>query len=380
MDDPWVRPVAISTVLLDAEDRCQPFFELSNSYGLAPFTDNVGHRWRTAEHYFQAQQFQQSHLQEAIRHLSEPDEAVQFARVHRHDARPEWPQLRLRAMETALAFKFSAQNPAMVRKLVGTGDALLVHCSHEDLFWGDGGDRGTKQRGRNMLGYLLMCRRSALQTEHMVCKPVPASTRLRLWRDARTAMSTAPRLTMSPGRNPVAIIPNPDPADSAPVVITPDTVSIPGTGGLAPRQQLQYCGLLNSHPAPICDEDGTTWPTVEHAFHAAKFPRSAELRRLIRLEPHPGRVFDISQLYAREMDPSFPERAFGVMERALRLKYAQHPRLAACLVSTAPRPILFRTETPSVWSQANRLGELLMRIRDELLATRDRRPRPGAPA
>jgi hypothetical protein len=57
-----------------------------------------------------------------------------------------------------------------------------------------------------------------------------------------------------------------------------------------------------------------------------------------------------------------------------RLKFTQHPHLRALLLSTGDALLVEHTENDSCWgdggdgSGKNRLGQILMRVRDELLA------------
>ena len=64
----------------------------------------------------------------------------------------------------------------------------------------------------------------------------------------------------------------------------------------------------------------------------------------------------------------------GVMETALRAKFAQHPRLRAMLLETGSRRLVEHTENDHYWGDGgdgtgrNRLGHLLMQVRDKLQA------------
>lgn len=65
--------------------------------------------------------------------------------------RPDWNAIKVDRMRGVLEAKFT-QNHELWRKLVATGNALLVEDSKTDAFWGV----GKKGTGRNMLGCLLM--------------------------------------------------------------------------------------------------------------------------------------------------------------------------------------------------------------------------------
>ncbi|PJM75025.1 NADAR domain-containing protein [Bifidobacterium simiarum] len=80
-------------------------------------------------------------------------------------------------MFEALMFKFT-QNPDLAKRLLETGDQVLVECSPFDVIWGVGLGKQTKDgqtdsrwkdsrnwRGRNLLGFLLMDVRDVLRAD-----------------------------------------------------------------------------------------------------------------------------------------------------------------------------------------------------------------------
>ena len=64
-------------------------------------------------------------------------------------------------MLLALKAKFS-QHQDLKEQLLSTGDAMLVEHTTNDKYWGDGGDEGTDQIGKNILGKLLVRVRNEL--------------------------------------------------------------------------------------------------------------------------------------------------------------------------------------------------------------------------
>jgi ribA/ribD-fused uncharacterized protein len=116
-----------------------------------------GKHWPTSEHYYQAQKFEGTHLEEVIRLAKSPVDAKRLARTFSSQVREDWGQVKVEVMTEAITEKF-ASNPEIRETLLSTGDAVLVEHSPKDDFWGDGGD-GT---GQNMLGLILMSVRADL--------------------------------------------------------------------------------------------------------------------------------------------------------------------------------------------------------------------------
>ncbi len=58
-------------------------------------------------------------------------------------------------MYNCLIAKFT-QHKDLWTLLDSTGDAFLVEHTRNDKYWADGGDGGTGEKGKNMLGKLLV--------------------------------------------------------------------------------------------------------------------------------------------------------------------------------------------------------------------------------
>jgi N-glycosidase YbiA len=116
-----------------------------------------GKYWPSPLHYYQAQKFAGTPLEDQIRTALSPAEAAAIAHG-RHDlVRPDWQQVRLEVMREALWAKFTQHKPAR-ELLLQTGNALLVKRAR-DNYWGNGQDG----QGKNMLGRLLMGIRTKLR-------------------------------------------------------------------------------------------------------------------------------------------------------------------------------------------------------------------------
>jgi ribA/ribD-fused uncharacterized protein len=117
-----------------------------------------GATWPTAEHYFQAQKFDDRALREKIRMAKTAAIAAKMGRDRSNKLRRGWESGKIAVMRKALWEKFS-QHPDLGKLLIGTGEAVLIEHTQNDDYWGDGGNG----RGKNMLGRLLMEVRLKLQ-------------------------------------------------------------------------------------------------------------------------------------------------------------------------------------------------------------------------
>ncbi|QEL17315.1 NADAR family protein [Limnoglobus roseus] len=119
-----------------------------------------GKRWRTTEHYFQAQKFAGEPDEEEVRMAKSPMIAARMGRDRKRPFRRDWEAVKERVMLDALRGKFT-QHEDLRAILCGTGNAKLVEHTVNDDYWGDGGDGS----GKNRLGQLLMQLRKELLAE-----------------------------------------------------------------------------------------------------------------------------------------------------------------------------------------------------------------------
>lgn len=127
---------------------------------------------------------------------------------------------------------------------------------------------------------------------------------------------------------------------------------------------------FSSHPIEL---DGELWPTTEHYFQALKF-HDSELRQRIRTAPTPGTAARLGRR-SPGLREDWEEVKEDVMMEALRAKFSQHDRLRRLLLGTQDARLVEHTRNDRYWGDGgdgtgrNRLGALLMRLRDELRAT-----------
>lgn len=125
------------------------FSEFSN---FAPYgVEMDGEWWRTVEHYFQAQKFQNPEYQARIRKSSKPKDASSMGRTRDVPLRPDWETAKDEIMYRAVRKKFET-HPEIRQLLLSTGTQDIVENAPMDPYWGCGAD-GT---GLNKLGKILM--------------------------------------------------------------------------------------------------------------------------------------------------------------------------------------------------------------------------------
>ncbi len=139
------------------------FYSLHEDYGeFSNFSRHPvflkGKRWRTTEHYFQAQKFAGTPDEEEVRMATKPMLAAQMGRDRKRPLRRDWESVKDAVMLDAVRAKFT-QHADLRDLLLGTGDALLVEHTANDSYWGDGGDGS----GKNRLGETLMRVRAELR-------------------------------------------------------------------------------------------------------------------------------------------------------------------------------------------------------------------------
>jgi N-glycosidase YbiA len=117
-----------------------------------------GEVWPTAEHYFQAQKFEDRAHRRRIRNAKSPMVAARLGRDRKQKLRRDWESVKVEVMRRAVRAKFQ-QHDDLRDLLLGTGEAKIVEHTENDAYWGDGGDGS----GKNMLGQILMEVRSELR-------------------------------------------------------------------------------------------------------------------------------------------------------------------------------------------------------------------------
>ena len=117
--------------------------------------------------------------------------------------------------------------------------------------------------------------------------------------------------------------------------------------------------------------DGLIWPTSEHYFQAQKFAGTPHTEE-VRTQPTPMLAAQMGRRRDLPFRSDWNEVKDAVMMSGLRAKFAQHPELRALLMSTGNAQLVEHTTNDAYWADGgdgsgrNRLGELLMELRQEL--------------
>ena len=116
---------------------------------------------------------------------------------------------------------------------------------------------------------------------------------------------------------------------------------------------------------------GKNWPTTEHYFQAQKFagePDEEEIRKAAK----PSLAASMGRDRKRPLRRDWEKVKDNIMREAVLAKFTQHEDLRAILLGTGDARLVEHTVNDSYWgdggdgSGRNRLGEILMSVREEL--------------
>jgi ribA/ribD-fused uncharacterized protein len=119
---------------------------------------------------------------------------------------------------------------------------------------------------------------------------------------------------------------------------------------------------------------GKRWPTSEHYFQAQKF-HGTDHEEAVRLCKTARQAADLGRSRKLPLRRDWESVKDQVMLEALRAKFSQHEDLRAILLGTGDALLVEHTARDSYWgdggdgSGKNRLGQLLMQVREELRAS-----------
>lgn len=130
----------------------------------------------------------------------------------------------------------------------------------------------------------------------------------------------------------------------------------------------EYRFLSNFEPSAVA-LDGWEYPTVEHAYQAAKTLNLDE-RTEIRDAPSPGKAKVLGRLAT--MRPDFETTKVAIMSDLVRQKFERHQELRAKLLATEDHHLIEgNTWGDKYWGVCNGrglnyLGRVLMSVREAL--------------
>ena len=137
-----------------------------------------------------------------------------------------------------------------------------------------------------------------------------------------------------------------------------------------------YGCFSNVSPHPIVLK-AKTWPTSEHYFQAQKLAGTPDEEE-VRQAKSPMIAARMGRSRKRPLRKDWEAVMNRIMHEAVLAKFTQHAELRATLLSSGNATIVEHTEKDRYWgddgdgSGRNRLGQILMQVREEL------RPVPSA--
>jgi N-glycosidase YbiA len=116
---------------------------------------------------------------------------------------------------------------------------------------------------------------------------------------------------------------------------------------------------------------GKVWPTSEHYFQAQKFKGTADEEE-VRKAKSPMIAARLGRSRQKPLRKDWESVKDQIMHEAVLAKFTQHADLGEMLLGTSEARIVEHTENDNYWgdggdgSGKNKLGIILMRVREEL--------------
>lgn len=135
-----------------------------------------------------------------------------------------------------------------------------------------------------------------------------------------------------------------------------------------------YYEFSNFYRVPIkVPGDDRVWPTTEHYYQAMKFPHLPEYQMKIYRATSASQAAKLGRDRAVTLRSDWGSVKDEVMVTAIRAKFSSNPHLKARLLSTGTQKLVEKTTSDYYWgcgrngTGQNKLGLLLMQVRDELM-------------
>jgi len=118
--------------------------------------------------------------------------------------------------------------------------------------------------------------------------------------------------------------------------------------------------------------NGEKFPTTEHYFQAKKFEHDKPFFQQIKNSRTPSIAKQLGSSRTHVLRPDWEDVKEPIMLEALRVKFAD-PHLKEILLSTGDSILIEHTQNDRYWADGgngsgkNRLGFLLMQVREELM-------------
>lgn len=142
-------------------------------------------------------------------------------------------------------------------------------------------------------------------------------------------------------------------------------------------------GAFSQWYASPFSEGGVLFPTAEHymMYHKALLFGDTKVAQAVLTATKPNQVKALGRKVANFSDAVWDQHKIGIVLQGTRLKFAQHPSLAALLRGTGDAGLVEATPYDKVWGigstdvahperwpagSQNLLGRILMQVRSEL--------------
>lgn len=141
------------------------------------------------------------------------------------------------------------------------------------------------------------------------------------------------------------------------------------------RANGEYGIFSNFHRYGFWEGD-VHWRTVEHYFQAQKF-LDHDIQCRIQRCFKAGEAAEIGRSRSLPLRPDWEDVKENVMRYAVLQKFSQHKEASALLLSTGNRQLVEHTPKDAYWGDGgnglgkNRLGHILMKVREELRSRLD---------
>ncbi|KAI6657309.1 hypothetical protein LOD99_57 [Oopsacas minuta] len=367
------HPELINTIYYECSDESN---FLSNFF---PSTFSLsGHSWPTVLHYFIARKFglKEKHLNDILLmtvtldvHLYSRDPKNQT------DVIPSWNLEKKGIMKEALKAKFE-QNIILKQKLLDTEGKDIIERAVDDSYW----SQLASGTGHNHMGKLLTKVRSQLKTPprrlitsqlikpNTVTKPTPRTPTHQpiTLNTPQTVIHESKYMpVMQSSQTPIRNLTYK--LASQKLTSSPTTNSI-----IIPCGKYKEFSLLSIQPFAL---EGHHWWSVQHYYQTQKYPNCPLVVDQILKTASPEAAFKIGtdRKNSHLMVENWDSIREGVMLKALRAKFCDDP-LRTLLLSTENKNII-NNNGNEFWGTGkdgngqNKLGNLLMKVRDEMKRT-----------
>ncbi len=135
-----------------------------------------------------------------------------------------------------------------------------------------------------------------------------------------------------------------------------------------PNAENGWLANFSSHPIKL---DGVIYKTVEHFFQAQKFSEKAIVNEILNAQtPKEAKAIAKQKRNIRRTDWGIIKEE--IMYRGIKTKFSQYNELKKLLLLTDEKVLIEKSDEDYYWgignngTGKNRMGELLMKLRNEL--------------